>query len=538
MQRLGKSIKNADILGFKISLLTNSGEKKSKSYFGGVISILMGLLMVAGSTVFFMDFVNRKNYTLISNEIDDPDVVIKDFKRIPLMLRLSGDGQKRIQNDFYRVTLQLTTFNVSVSASSMYEDVIMETCNLETHFKGSKYYEMFKEIKEFDSYVCPSWVDHEFDLYGVFGSTMYTLLKIQFYPCSESLCNQQEVDKALATSYLDFITLTNSLNHNDHVPNKERLIKNRIAVSSTIFKRIRFYFDSISYLTDTGYIFSNIEDRRINIFSVTYDVEMDLRDVKGKEFLRVLVHNTPATTTYIKSYMKAQTMLANIGGIIKGLAILGKIICYSISKNLMDQELLNCVYDKSTSFTVNELTKETTLDFHQHNKNKNKVKINENSESLNNMFQNNTKSINNKAIIKPKLSLLNNLVKNTTNYENTSNNSNNLPSKEFEFIKNKFEFSYLNLLDPCQLCLSNNLKSVYQVRISKLKDLMKIDNVLSNFQEHTAIKSLIFDEHQIKILENIHKLNPDTSQLSKSINEVSKNRENVINKKIMLFTEV
>lgn len=602
-------IKQADFLGTKANLLSMDGTKKSKNFYGGLISLIMTLLIVSSIVYFLYEFFTRKRLNLVSNFVEDSNISISKFQSIPFMLRISGDGNVLMPKNYYVITMKLSYFE-EAKASTTYKDMALEACDLskDFHNKNENYSDLFKSISNLDSYYCPRWKE-DFNLTGVYGSEKYTYIRLSVSPCvGHSYCgNHTDVVSALAGSYLDFVTVTSSINHNNENPYEKKLIRKRMSVSNTIFKRVRFYYESINYLTDVGYIFEENHTLNLNSLSNNYDVEVDLRNVVDKEFLSI--HNFPLTTNYFRLYMKVQAVLANIGGIINGLSILGMLVTYSVSKNLMDQDLINTIFDSDSTFKLkndqNEfnitnntgfalmkksyLISDGTLENEKEKeentyKSKQKTRNNRNKSNdyelgkirlrksihetnsvantismLNTETKGNNESKSSNRMIKSttnKLSQINQKddvqnVNNTNSNVNINNfikpktkiikalQSSQMASESFiqssalVFSKNNFQFSYLDLLDPIQLCLGKNKKTLYVEKMYNVTQFLKVDNLLSTFQEINLIKKLLFDENQLTLVNNLYKTNPDCSELKRAYFKLLLNKDDSINSKLI-----
>lgn len=532
MNSLISFIRQADILGVKASLLTRDGSKKTKNVYGGVISIIMLILIISSLIYFLYEFFARKKLSLISNFVEDPKISLNSFESIPFMLRLTGDGSKLLPQNYYSAVSKLAFYEES-NGQTRYQDLSLEPCELHKHF-NNEYLKHFKEINQINSYLCPRY-NETFSLYGIYGSSNYTFIRISISPCLGKVAcgNRSEIIKALSGAYLDFVTMTNSLNHNSETPNEALLVKKRISVSNSIFQRIRFYYETINYSTDIGYIFEQNRLARLYAFSNKYDTELDLRDVVDKEFLRINIHNFALTTNYYRTYMKAQTLLANIGGIINGLSLLGMLVSYSVSKNLMEEDLVNTIFDKNSSFEIsqniklkdksevsNPILTNNKLTSHENFNTIQNKSIPDNQAQPRNMSDDYNLANNN--LKKANASSLNTLIKVTENLEctnlnlrnpnrnrlhrlkinkksehsshaqTTSNNftksnptSKSVGPPEINFMKTNFKFRLCNLLDPFQICLSKTEKSFILEKMTRVNKLLKVDNMLSTFKKLT-----------------------------------------------------
>jgi hypothetical protein len=553
MNKLISWIIEADVLGVEASLYSKNGSKQNKNLFGGIISILMTMLIFGGSIFFVSQFFDRSQISLISNFDEDPNVSLEKFNNLPLMVRLSGNMNAVIPDNHYKIRFFALTFDENQGSTQTAFPVTMKKCDVEKIEKK----EIFKSIKDIDSYFCPEW-DKAFDLYGIYGSTNFTYAIMFFSPCvnSPECADKTSVYSSLSSSYFDYITLTNTIQHYSPDPNYEYVYKGRIAVSSSIYKRIWVYFEKIIYITDIGYIF---EEKTTKVFNNVkeYSVDVDLRNVTDTDFLWVTFLNYSSTTSFTRSYMKAQALLANIGGIIKGLSICGMIITFPIASNLANQDIINSVYDKNSSFNVEtertdkdsnnlknmnyydcnsirkrSMSKLTNSDMGNVNVNKKENPKNsfDNCKSLseNNLITNSNelKKLNKLNIKHEKEKILAAVDKNKVNNyislakNENSNQEQDLNYKKLVFSKTEFKFNYFNLIDPFQLCLNKDKKIVYNERLNKAYRLLNRDNLLASIQELNSLKEVVFDEVQLEYFDNLFKQESNATVLSRCFESI------------------
>lgn len=356
MKLLKQSIKESDILGIEASLYYKNSNTKVKSIFGGVLSIMIIILILSGGGYFVYLFFNRSTFTLISNAKEDNSINHKNFSDVPFMIRLSGNRSALFPSTYYKIRMRLLTYEEGKETEQTYIDYKMETCDINNSVLSKKK-SLFGSVNNINTYLCPDWKGDNHDLYGIYGSTRYRYIQIYVAKCvnddstnnpDKTVClEENKLDEILSVAYVDFITLSFKIDHYSQIPNEEILYKARIPVSNTVFKRIWMSFSQIVYNSDTGYIFE--ETSKTSFFSVNgYTVDNDLREMNDNIFAWFTIINYDTTTTYTRSYMKAQTLLANIGGIVKGLMMCGFIINYSISNNIYNLRLINSIYDKES----------------------------------------------------------------------------------------------------------------------------------------------------------------------------------------------
>lgn len=558
MANLLSMIIEADVLGVEASLYAQKGSTQNKNLFGGIISILMIILIFIGSVFFVSQFFDRSQLSLISNFEENPNVMVKSFDKLPFMVRLSGNLNALIPDNYYKITYFAVAFDETKGGGQTSFPVKMEKCDLDTHFGTRK--DLFKNVQDIQTYFCPVW-DRNFDLSGIYGSTNFTYGIMFFAPCvgSDECAERKLVYSSLSSSYLDYVTVTNMIQHYEPDPNKESLFKGRIAVSSTIYKRIWVYFEMINYATDFGYIFE--EKKLINFNDVKdYSVDVDLRNVTDTNFLWLTLLNYPTTLSFTRSYMKAQALLANIGGIIKGLSICGMIITYPIANNLSNQAAINSIYDKSSSFRIeisdsnydksrisqstyglnseprkSSFNKKFVGNKVDKYKEKDMERINTKSSidayksvTDNNLLNNEHNHIipNQQIELKRKAKLKKTIVNNFTNEMNEHHNTEVGKLKKFyNFTKLTFKLSILNLLDPFQCCLDAEKKTVYNERLNKAYRLLNRDNLLASIQELNSLKNIIFEETQLDYFENLFKIDSNNSLLSRCFNSINKEND-------------
>jgi len=158
--------------------------------------------------------------------------------------------------------------------------------------------------------------------------------------CAEA----EEVEKYLSGAYFDFRTINHNVESLHIKPFETLASGERFAISNSVFKRIWMSLKTVNYTSDFGYI---LEDKSLESFYIIngFVNEVDMREtnrgtVPGS-FLWMTVLNLKSTITYHRTYMKAQNFLANVGGIIKGISVIGLVLNYIISNRLYSLHLIN-----------------------------------------------------------------------------------------------------------------------------------------------------------------------------------------------------
>lgn len=363
-----KFIQSSDILGVNASLFTDKNYSSHKNFFGGFLSISVFLLIFSGSIFFLKEFFKREQLNLIAGFVDDLKIINKNFNDMSLMFRVSGDRGSLYPEGYYFIKAEFNEYDASISSTQKVTYLKIEKCSLSKNFKDRE--AMFDVYKDTASdFYCINWEDIKFDLTGSYGkSSKFSYMAIYFFNCHheenpnpETCADKDLVDVGLMESYVDLVTVSNSIDHYSTVPNTEILYKARIPVSNSVFKRIWLSFQAVEYTTDFGLIFESLsEDFFFKIKG--YTIDLDLR--VGYPFVYLTIVNDVEKLTFIKTYMKAPTLLANIGGIIKGLTLIGTVLNYSISKNLNNLEIINTLYTNESLlkiYKIDRMVSKTSL---------------------------------------------------------------------------------------------------------------------------------------------------------------------------------
>ena len=316
--------------------------------------------MIATSSIsiyFIQLFFNRSDSTIISNFKTSEKGYIPNFHNFPIMIRLTLSEARKIEfpEKSWRLNTFLYTMNPKVASSYSISKINYKRCTKD-RFKG--YESLIEKISNLEEYFCFDFGENKFNLTGPYGSSGYhQFFSIRIRGCYEEVegtecLSPSEVEKMTNDIFIDFRVLNTNIIHENINPVDEEILGHRIPISSTIFKRIFYKIQSVDYTTDFGYIFESQDMIHINQFT-DYTVDSDFKfynDISNPGYYKVFsiinVINTQTKMFYKRTYMKAQTLLANIGGIIKGITVIAHILINLISNRLLDLELCNQVHIK------------------------------------------------------------------------------------------------------------------------------------------------------------------------------------------------
>jgi hypothetical protein len=333
-----------DFLGKKPNILIN-GSLTNKTLLGGILSILVTLTLAAGTSYFVQLLFSRDSYNVVLNDEYNLDsfkswkneefsVTLMDrvLDEIPNADRIFGiTGTWWVNREHYSPV-------GSVSYKLEMYDVKMEKCNLTKHFNDI---DLWKNEKLINSSMCFAR-DQDFNSSKIFGANNYTGLVLWIHRCHNSTTKNdclpiEEIDKALLNVFFlvrfkDYY-LDHKMSGYNAVP---YIFSDSVQASSSAYKRIWYNFRNVEYQTDEGYIFPDVKSTHLtNLAGTRESVDIRTDTTIPGSFSVVSLNMWTLKQIYKKSYYKAQNMLADLGGLFKGIISLATILNYYFSdKNL------------------------------------------------------------------------------------------------------------------------------------------------------------------------------------------------------------
>jgi hypothetical protein len=392
-------------------------QTRHKTLIGAFFGFFSIIAITACAFYFTVQTFQRKDATIIYNQ-NSLITYPLNISNIPLMtLLMDGSGNKmKNQNSTYTIKytyLQyFTSYDATGKAVSNFTIDYLDTepCNLDTSFgEYRKYFEGFNNMQESQ---CLPLNKYNLSLYGQKGNTNKGYSNIQIYvnTCVNDTYTKcldpASIETALSNVKLSVQTIGYEINHQNYSnPFIETVMKFELGMSSTIFKRYSIFQKNIIYETDYGFLF---EDKvtGIRFASDDYiDISVDLRKSSGSlpQFLPVrtvfgqgVFYLSSKTDFYFRSYTKLQDLMANIGGIVKGILLISQFITSSLTSKLNYKKLYETIFSNN-----NFIKKQQHLSQQDQLKNQNSKSINNVEEKTLNHSINNF--LNQSAISNPQI---------------------------------------------------------------------------------------------------------------------------------------
>jgi hypothetical protein len=453
------------------------GKERFTTDIGKILGVICAALIIALSIYFFSEMIRRHSINIYSYSYITHLPLI-DMSEFPIMMTLqNGNGVPYDEEErLFRIYgLHADFGNYS---NVKYTPIYLEKCDINKHF--GKYQELFKDIPYFERYHCMPLNKFNLTVFGKYGNsaTGFSFLNFDVDKCmnlsrsidpsngiirdSTNCFTDEKIQTTFFSSFISIAHVDIYIDHNNiTTPTQVYARIDLLPVSTSIYKRYFRFMKVNHYDSDSGFIFESIESE--TNFQVDFDTNaVDLRKDAFGKFSQISFVMNDKEEKFVRSFIKFQNALANIGGVVKVILLIGTIMSNYISDKLF------------YIFLSNEY-----LDFgiHKSNQNINHIlsnfKIPKQSEAA-------------KNILYPKISI----IKKTT----------------------ELKLSRLEIICPSSICLGRKEKENFKVLencIKYFRSIMSFDTLLKLHFEVEKIKKLILTEEQVPAFYSIQKLKFD-----------------------------
>jgi hypothetical protein len=321
-------IKKADFIS-QVPTFTYRGQERFTSVIGGIQSML-GLIFIFGVSLYFLiQVMGRENISVIYNREISTDIPILNLTGTPFLIGVYGQDGKPISPERtysitsvrYRIDI-INSPNGTVSSSVSVLPVKLIPC------EESLFFEKYKAslIAGHQEYTNKSCFDQNEDLkiYGSFtGTTKKHFIVIYLSRCVNSTLNNNScfsnlmIDTILSRPVISMQNLDYVIdNKNISSPGNPYIQSDTLSFNSKIYKWWNYQFEMVEYESDNGFIFQDIKQSKF--FQKNPTMPDVLLPGEGDPLLVSLsLSMSIFKSSYDRSYLKLQGLLANIGGISK-----------------------------------------------------------------------------------------------------------------------------------------------------------------------------------------------------------------------------
>jgi hypothetical protein len=347
-------IRKIDVFGVHPAFNFNS-ESRFRTTKGGILSILFFCLCLAGILHFGQElYLKSSPYVVQSTEFANSPGRYNLTDEFTVMIGIGSTTQfLYVDPTVYSITAKvlIETKHVDINGKEFIanNEIMLRTekCIPERHF-GS-FLSQFDEVKNNPGYcIHPDDKDKMF-LQGSKGADSYAYLFITVDKCANKtipgiICQPDSVIETLLGEgffTLDYIdSIFDPKNFSDPKSNIRRHYFD--TVSKKFFKEYFFYFNSLEFQTDDGFLIEDIS----YINHITFDSISQALSTKntigpyyGASFRLNNIKNT-----IFRKYTKIQDVVADVGGLIKGILIVLEILMYLFSTHDYHNRIINESY--------------------------------------------------------------------------------------------------------------------------------------------------------------------------------------------------
>lgn len=349
-------MESLDFLGGKMCFYTNNQET-IKSKFGGLVSsvcvIVLGLL-VAG---FGQDFFKRTNPQIVQSTISSKEYqeFIINNKNFSVAFRLEDDNGLTIDRpDLFYVEFRYYINQKNEDGSweelentNLYSPI----CNTDMIYDNSTF------LDENDQVFCPQlnnltvggyW---DYNFVKAFEIHIFQCLEGNFTPDNKPCSTQKEKEEVLSQKlYFSLFYQVIIVNPHDYNKGLQRFMKNDYFILDPILeKNPDYYFEENIMKTDYGWLMKDVTVE--NLLGFKYN-RMDIisRDLLNNgsfenSLARITLYFQKDLKEFRREYSKAQTLAAQVGGVLKFFLSIGGIIVSKYNLYMMKLSLGNLILD-------------------------------------------------------------------------------------------------------------------------------------------------------------------------------------------------
>lgn len=358
-------IKETDILS-PIPELKINRKARFQTLLGGAFSIMTFILIII-ITIYFLNILfSRQDKTITYNIAPLQDQITHDMYKSPYAITVTdrlGFPFVNASRIYFMRSIVWTLTMTSNGMSNVPSPVSNEVCNLTKHFKGFE--EQVKELPFINYNICPK-PNQNMTLFGTFGSASKSSVLVHYiYKCQNDTksgktdCyDEKTIDTYLNFAYVHYKTIDYNMNHsNIEQPGQPYLRSDPLSISSSVFRRQFYTIRHIDYTSDLGLIFESKLTQNYYYYTDARESTdlSNLNSSTGGLLALVQFSMDPKMDFYTRNFLKAQTVLANVGGIIKALIAASQICTFVFNSELYYYELIQSLFKISTE----KLEKET-----------------------------------------------------------------------------------------------------------------------------------------------------------------------------------
>jgi hypothetical protein len=528
-----KLIKYCDILGETIKLNIKH-KSKSKTLFGGVLTIATCCVLIGATWAMGNDII-YKNHP--STDLEDQLFKLRptyylDKYNFPFSFCFQDFDQNiyNIHKYFTYEIINVKTFNSD--AATINTNLEYENCTYDHFPTMSVDYLAGAGVK---TYQCIK--DQNITLSGYWDNPSIEYLKFRIRLCNNStdggICAPQEEINEFMNSrlYAWNVYFQNSIINPKTYENATQYYiydyYRNIRLSTT--KTANVFIRSQEIETDIGILFESPSSE----ISYAYDSsDIEDSDPMPNTLMDINFYVANHKPIFHRKYIKAQTIIANIGGLAKAFLLGSYIISFIFSAIKLDTTILNKIFN----FDLNEKERDSTKQLKPLSITE-KFKVRE--DLVNNFVQRNDNEMVRNDNSYQSFNKVGQPVKDVNIGKSGSDKTISavlpLPNKK-DKNKKKLKISFFEiLLRPFNICIKKNKVkfSLYKRLKNILLDCLDISNIVFKLEEFEKLKMILLNKEQLAMFQFISKDICTVNERDSLYSDISKMKQFVNNKEEM-----
>jgi hypothetical protein len=339
-----KLVKELDHFSLPIALM-HKGKGQYKTALGGFLSIIVYLTILLNAWLLGMDVYKKENPLVIMSEDNLAPINMTFISDNFFVAFYFSDENNNIFDDPTVMSIRAVSYsniiNSNGTQSYQEQEIEMVPCDQvytrESSLVEYSFLSKLKCLKERSILFGGSWSEQY--IYAVNLKVFYCKNDTIKSNCK----SMEEIEKIIRTQYINIYQQTlqvNSKNYNSPIKKFAGLSYFRLETS--FHKELDFYFGKTNILTDSGIIFADFIQTHSEIGFVHLDTDVNLST--DNQIILIEMYFSQNIKYYSRSYIKIQTVFANLGGIINILFLSGRLLIIRITTRKFKLKIINTFF--------------------------------------------------------------------------------------------------------------------------------------------------------------------------------------------------
>lgn len=491
---IARTLKKIDLNDIKIPIFINK-KIGFNTIYGGITTLILIILSSLIMFAFGRDLIEKKvpTVTVSQDYIDFPIINKKDIK-IAFNAFLIGGFPIQNFSQYLTFSFVIASTGYDKEKPTVFIPVDVKPCRDLDIFEEYEKEGVFKSaIGSSNDYYCINQKHENMtDIEGMYGDGKFKVWTLQLMKCRNSTENNnfcksnQEIESKLSNFFFHMINTNYYLDSDDlNTPLKSTFNSNLYRISSLNYRMIVSKFRLIDFISDEGLMLS--EKLKYSAFQMSTTESDGIYQSNVNEILRFYFTVDKIRNSYLRSYIRLQKVMADVGGFLKFCMLILNYISHKFGFISLLLYIYN-YFSKNMYKKLNENNREGSNLYLL----KSELKTN-NLSNLQNINKDNFILKNKKVVSKgnkKEIDILNKIINKSKN----------------QIIIKEVKASFINIIKYYILC--NKCKS---------RQIKQINAIYKYFASIYSVENIIIMNEKVNYAEKIHNFSEEV--IAKAINE-------------------